>query len=79
MADREPASIIFHFFHKYGRGFRGLKNPYFIQDNLLTPLNRIIGCKLLGHRNVKIASDPGEPRRKFCFNCYKWVKEQGDD
>ena len=69
---REGASIKFHLFHKYGRGWRSnfWKSPYFVQDNFKTPFNRIIGCRIFGHRKVHDG---------YCFNCYRDVKEKKND
>lgn len=53
------------------------KKPYFWQDSFLTQLNRAIGCRVFGHRNVQTVTGDycGEPNRRFCFACYRDVEE----
>jgi hypothetical protein len=49
------------------------RDHHFWQDTLWTYLNRILGCKLFGHRRIENISFPGEPKEYFCFNCYRKV------
>jgi len=49
------------------------KSNYFWQDTLYTPFNRLIGCKLFGHRDVKLISYYIADDTYFCFNCYRII------
>ncbi len=79
-ACREGASIWFWLWR--GRKFKSrswrriFQSPYFWQDSFLTPFNRLIGCKLFGHRNVRDISDPGQPKEWHCFSCYRTIKKE---
>jgi hypothetical protein len=64
----------------YQRGLRksfvkfwkyGCYRKFFYQDNFKTPFNRLIGCKLFGHRHIRKSGIDGS---EFCFNCYRRVK-----
>jgi len=83
-AAREGASIWFYLFGKSKyckpRDFfnrKLYKSPYFWQDSFWTPLNRLIGCRVLGHRNViRILDDDNDYKPvDFCFNCYRKVSK----
>ena len=69
-------------FHKYGRQaiYRYIKHNQYVlqlilQDTILTRFNRVIGCKMFGHRNLKV-TDCGQV---FCFNCNRPFKEDNDE
>ncbi len=49
-------------------------SPYLLHDSFGAYFNRFIICKLLGHREVKDVSDPGEEKRMHCFKCEKHLK-----
>jgi hypothetical protein len=57
--------------------FRCFSNEYFWQDSFFTHWNRIIGCKIRGHRKTgTIGSDEdSEKRIPFCFNCYRKINK----
>lgn len=71
MAGRETASVRFWLLgkHRNWKYFfkRIMRSHYLIQDNLLTPYNRLIGCRL-GHKNI-IKTEDG----LICFACYRPV------
>jgi len=49
---------------------KSLRNEYFWQDSFWTYWNRLIGCRILGHRKIyKKLDEDGD----FCFNCYRNV------
>ena len=48
-------------------------NKDFWQDTLITHLNRLIGCRILGHRKVCRDEDG-----LFCFNCYRRIQQLGE-
>jgi hypothetical protein len=47
------------------------RSPYFRKDTFWTPLNKLIGCKILGHRNVKFLNEDNNYIQEFayCFDC----------
>ena len=45
------------------------KSKYVWHDSFGKYFNRLIGCRLFGHRKVKNASNPGEWKQLHCFNC----------
>lgn len=55
---------------------KAFSSRYFIQDNFKTPFNRIIGCKLFGHKKVQYLE---EDNIYFCFNCYREVPREGGE
>jgi len=60
---------------------RLLRSPYFWQDNVLTPMNRLIGCRLAGHKVTLITDydSVGLRKRPFCFRCYTYLAEGRSD
>jgi hypothetical protein len=50
------------------------KNSYFWHDSFGVYWNRVIGCKLHGHKNVQNAADPGEVDKMYCFACQRKVE-----
>lgn len=46
------------------------RSAYFWQDTFFTPLNRLAGCRLFGHRKIGYDIENGE-KEKICFNCYR--------
>ena len=75
-ACRESANVWFYLRVYKKIPIRVLKSPALFQDSFLTPLNRVIGCKLLGHRHVGDISDANDGSEKFCFNCYQSIEEK---
>ena len=66
---RQP--IEFFRYGLYGGG-------YFWHDSFIRHINRLIGCRLLGHRNVSYlkhgsCQDPDEPTW-YCFDCHRPIK-----
>lgn len=45
------------------------KSEYFWHDSFGRYWNRIIGCRLFGHRSVINVSDSNEEKRIHCFYC----------
>jgi hypothetical protein len=50
------------------------KNSYLWHDSFGKYFNRVIGCKLWGHRHVANIADPDESKKLHCFNCDRGVK-----
>lgn len=83
---RETASIWFYL-RSSGRRFgyfywlrffkrRMWKHPYFWQDSVLVHFNRLMGCRILGHREVKYLPDGGCANNEavwYCFGCGREV------
>jgi hypothetical protein len=77
-ACRETANIWFWmrkgWLFRRGELRRILRSNYFWQDSFLTQFNRLLGCRLFGHRAIKDISDPHQPVEElFCFSCYRHV------
>jgi len=53
---------------------RALGSRYFWHDSFGKYWNRLIGCRLLGHRHVRNIADPGDPKEMHCFNCERGVE-----
>ena len=74
---RRPREFLFG--KKYGNVyvkpavFRIVRSPYFLHDSFGQYFYRLIGCRLRGHRNVHNISDPGEPKKLYCFNCERYL------
>ena len=76
---RETVNIWWWFFvHKQPRRFikrKMWRKEYFWQDSLFKHVNRIAGCRILGHRHVKeIGHEYGEPHM-HCFNCGRRLED----
>jgi len=52
---------------------RSFKGNYFWHDSFGKYWNRIIGCRILGHRNIQNIADPGKPKQMYCFKCEREV------
>jgi hypothetical protein len=81
-ACREGANIWRYFrFNKYSNiiffiRYKKYKSPYFWHDSFGIYWNRLIGCKLAGHKKVKYLSDGGcsnDSPMHYCFACEKQV------
>ena len=46
------------------------RSSYFWQDSFVTHWNRLVGCRLLGHRKVENVGFTDEPELT-CFNCHR--------
>lgn len=49
------------------------RNPYLTHDSFGKYWNRLVGCRLAGHRNIQNVADPGEPKQMHCFNCERRI------
>jgi hypothetical protein len=50
------------------------RSGYLWQDSFLTHFNRLLGCSLFGHREVKKLVGDNMKKGDFCFNCYRDVR-----
>jgi hypothetical protein len=50
------------------------RSPYIWHDSVGKFWNRWVVCPLVGHKNVKDVSDPGEPKELYCFDCGTYLK-----
>lgn len=75
-ACREGASIWFAL-KKWNNGYLGIvqfvkrkrwRSPYFWHDSFGMYWNRLIGCKLHGHKNIRNIGDCGKVKY-HCFGC----------
>jgi hypothetical protein len=46
------------------------KSDYFWQDTIFTRFNRLIGCRIFGHKIRSGVNKQGD-LTPFCFRCYK--------
>ena len=51
----------------------GWRTRYFWQDTFLTRFHRWIWCS---HKTAEYINDPNEPKKYFCFNCYREITAQ---
>jgi len=56
------------------------RNSYFMTDTFWTPLNKLIGCKILGHRHIIFMIDDCDGTEyAFCYSCYQKVNYMRPD
>ena len=72
--NRETANIWFWAFTLHRLPIRILKSRYFLQDSFLTYWNRLIGCRLGGHK-TKLLVGENTTEYDFCFKCYRQIGE----
>jgi uncharacterized membrane protein len=68
MVSRQNFNLFYYLLHGKIKEFfkrKMWKNEYFWQDTFLTFFNRLIGCKIFGHR--KIANSTLERKVKRCL------------
>ena len=79
---RETASIWWYLFGKFPSGrWRGYrlfqrrfwKHPYLLHDSFGKYWNRLIGCRLFGHRHMRNIADHGKELDQYCFNCERHI------
>lgn len=75
---REGADLIWYVSGRWPNGkYRGWdllgrrvwRNPYLLHDTFGKRWNRLVGCRVLGHRHVQNIAEPREPVQWHCFNC----------
>ena len=75
MASRANSNL-FWYLKNYGIKYvvksRIWREPYFIQDSFKTPFNRLIGCKVFGHKKGETYNDSNE-KIPFCWKCYREI------
>jgi len=47
------------------------RSEYFWQDTFLIYFNRLVGCRLFGHRKIHTTDEYRMNDTFFCFNCYR--------
>ena len=53
---------------------RIFKNHYFLHDTFGVYFNRLIGCKIFGHRTEKfeVCGD----KQEYCYKCERYIEEE---
>jgi hypothetical protein len=76
MVSRQNFNLFYYLLHGKIKEFfkrKMWKNEYFWQDTFLTFFNRLIGCKIFGHRKIHFVEDENDKPVVYCFNCYRKI------